>query len=652
MPRPGDTSPGGMSTGMMGASPSGMTGRHDRLNSSTHSISASSFSAAAKKEQIARLRQRREFLARVDLLSRQNAAAGKPPVAPSPRGTPRDSIGGTLRDEDKPSGVDAGTETEVPESRPESAQTDELDLISRKTQTEPVFEKTAKHTDEDYEGLEKRLEEAENDASEKRKRNEESEALLADMTGKLRAAEEDRDRMRIEMQEMERAEPDQSMFEEREQELSDSLRNAEQTIFRLRAEVRELKAQKNALNFELDHLKSSPLSPRSVSSDSPRSPRAPDYPDLRSELEVEKNKSSGLAQELQQLRQEVVALRNERTELTENLSREQQRSEQADKALEDAKSRSAAQEQEIAEKSQKLAEMEKINADRPPLPPSSTVTVRTPEPPEASLPAPAPTVASESLETSSLLAAPRKPSNFSSDSCEVADEGITDDVRTAEVSNEDTLKKHSSEAKLAAASKSAEASPIAGQKPDVAGRQTPPDDFWGDAAASPVTGHGISNTGNAAVFAISTPDADSSHPKNAQGSSVSFSPVTAGGKEGRSDSIKSGAKQNKGTADAGDTSFTRRATGVATLFEDDEISTAAIFGGNANGEALDFDSILNSEPSSPFPGWERPRTTFAAATWWQQCTGIRRSISSEQRILECCEFARKLGKEQQFVELC
>lgn len=89
-----------------------------------------------------------------------------------------------------------------------------------------------------------------------------SESLLADVTDQLRSAEDERDRVRAELQEMvrlvgeaERSEarmdyfqdrigPDQSMFEEREQELNSNLRNAEETIFRLRAEVRELKAQK------------------------------------------------------------------------------------------------------------------------------------------------------------------------------------------------------------------------------------------------------------------------------------------------------------------------------------------------------------------------------------------------------------------------
>lgn len=67
-----------------------------------------------------------------------------------------------------------------------------------------------------------------------------------------------------------------------------------------------------------------------------------------------------------------------------------------------------------------------------------------------------------------------------------------------------------------------------------------------------------------------------------------------------SGSVKSGAKQKK-SDDSGDTSFTRRPTGVATLFEDDEVDTSALFGSaNAKDDGLDFDSILNSEPSTPF----------------------------------------------------
>ncbi|KAF4698512.1 hypothetical protein FOZ63_028126, partial [Perkinsus olseni] len=361
-PRKGDTSPSGMSLRMMGDSPSGAS-RNERLNSSAQSISASTFSATAKREQIAKLRQRREFLARVDLLSRQNAAAGKPPVAPSPRGTPRDSsFGGDLRgNEPKEKGVDTATETE----------TDELDVVSRKTQTDAVPEPVLKHSDDDYAELEKRLQEVQEDAMEQQRKAEASASVLADMNDQLRSAEDERDRARAELQEMDRVGPDQSIFEEREQELNGNLRNAEQTIFRLRAEVRELKAQKNALNFELDHLKASPLSPRSVSSDSPRSPIKPEYPDLRSDLEAEKAKSSGLSGELQKLRAQIDALRDEKSHLAESLTREQARSEESGRALKEATALAEAKKRELNEQTERLARLEKLaNAETPPLPPS------------------------------------------------------------------------------------------------------------------------------------------------------------------------------------------------------------------------------------------------------------------------------------------
>ncbi|KAF4753108.1 hypothetical protein FOZ62_007066, partial [Perkinsus olseni] len=171
--------------------------------------------------------------------------AGKPPVAPSPRGTPRDSLGGDLRDnEPKEKGVDTATETEVIQRQAEFSQTDELDVVSRKTQTDAVPEPVLKHSDDDYAELEKRLQEAQEDAMEQQRKAETSASVLADMNDQLRSAEDERDRVRAELQEMDRVGPDQSIFEEREQELSGNLRNAEQTIFRLRAEVRELKAQK------------------------------------------------------------------------------------------------------------------------------------------------------------------------------------------------------------------------------------------------------------------------------------------------------------------------------------------------------------------------------------------------------------------------
>ncbi|KAF4695652.1 hypothetical protein FOZ60_003663 [Perkinsus olseni] len=210
---------------------------------------------------------------------------------------------------------------------------------------------------------------------------------------------------------------------------------------------------------------------------------------------------------------------------------------------------------------------------------------------------------------------------FSADSADVADEGTAEDIRTADVSH-DSLHKHSSEPKLADAAGKGEAlaSPVDQQR-TADGRQTPPDDFWGSDTASPIVGHGVSNTGNAAVFAISTPDGDHVQPKGAQGATVSFSPETAGGERGRAGSFKGGAKQKKGD-DSGDTSFTRRSTGVATLFEDDEVSTSAIFGpGNAKDDGLDFDSILNSEPSTPFmqgPGQQGPAQYTNGPNYQQQ----------------------------------
>ncbi|KAF4665134.1 hypothetical protein FOZ61_000177 [Perkinsus olseni] len=725
-PRKGDASPTGMSLRMMGDSPSGAS-RNERLNSSAQSISASTFSATAKREQIAKLRQRREFLARVDLLSRQNAAAGKPPVAPSPRGTPRDSLGGDLRDnEPKEKGVDTATETGVIQKQAEFSQTDELDVVSRKTQTDAVPEPVLKHSDDDYAELEKRLQEAQEDAMEQQRKAETSASVLADMNDQLRSAEDERDRARAELQEMDRVGPDQSIFEEREQELNGNLRNAEQTIFRLRAEVRELKAQKNALNFELDHLKASPLSPRSVSSDSPRSPIKPEYPDLRSDLEAEKAKSSGLSGDLQKLRAQIEALRDEKSHLAESLTREQARSEESGRALKEATALAEAKKQELNEQTERLARLEKLaNAETPSFPPSRVTAEAPPSgaskpvqkvdtkppvadakapvtdatapeavpdkealkgnakapvvdarpppadtkapvvdarPPPADTKAPvvdarpppadtkAPVVEARPppadtkalvmdkkvpvVESKSPSGVPklmvtstegpegtRKPSTFSADSADVADEGTAEDIRTADVSH-DSLHKHSSEPKLAdAAGKGkALASPVDQQR-TADGRQTPPDDFWGSDTASPIVGHGVSNTGNAAVFAISTPDGDHVQPKGAQGATVSFSPETTGGERGRAGSLKGGAKQKKGD-DSGDTSFTRRSTGVATLFEDDEVSTSAIFGpGNAKDDGLDFDSILNSEPSTPFmqgPGQQGPAQYTNGPNYQQQ----------------------------------
>ncbi|KAF4695653.1 hypothetical protein FOZ60_003664 [Perkinsus olseni] len=340
-PRKGDTSPSGMSLRMMGDSPSGAS-RNERLNSSAQSISASTFSATAKREQIAKLRQRREFLARVDLLSRQNAAAGKPPVAPSPRGTPRDSLGGDLRDnEPKEKGVDTATETEVIQRQAEFSQTDELDVVSRKTQTDAVPEPVLKHSDDDYAELEKRLQEAQEDAMEQQRKAETSASVLADMNDQLRSAEDERDRARAELQEMDRVGPDQSIFEEREQELSGNLGTlsrpySKPDVYWDKRGNDDCMRFRNALNFELDHLKASPLSPRSVSSDSPRSPIKPEYPDLRSDLEAEKAKSSGLSGDLQKLRAQIDALRDEKSHLAESLTREQARSEESGRALKEA----------------------------------------------------------------------------------------------------------------------------------------------------------------------------------------------------------------------------------------------------------------------------------------------------------------------------
>ncbi|EER02414.1 hypothetical protein Pmar_PMAR012979, partial [Perkinsus marinus ATCC 50983] len=101
----------------------------------------------------------------VDLLSRQNAAAGKPPVGPSPRGTPRDSLSADLRDKGpKEKSIDAATETEISQSQAELCQTEEPDVVSRKTQTDVLPEPEVKHNDEEYAELEKRLEEAQQDA--------------------------------------------------------------------------------------------------------------------------------------------------------------------------------------------------------------------------------------------------------------------------------------------------------------------------------------------------------------------------------------------------------------------------------------------------------------------------------------------------------
>ncbi|KAF4748197.1 hypothetical protein FOZ63_026195, partial [Perkinsus olseni] len=655
-PRKGDTSPSGMSLRMMGDSPSGAS-RNERLNSSAQSISASTFSATAKREQIAKLRQRREFLARVDLLSRQNAAAGKPPVAPSPRGTPRDSLGGDLRDsEPKEKGVNTATETEVIQRQAEFSQTDELDVVSRKTQTDAVPEPVLKHSDDDYAELEKRLQEAQEDAMEQQRKAETSASVLADMNDQLRSAEDERDRARAELQEMDRVGPDQSIFEEREQELSGNLRNAEQTIFRLRAEVRELKAQKNALNFELDHLKASPLSPRSVSSDSPRSPIKPEYPDLRSDLEAEKAKSSGLSGELQKLRAQIDALRDEKSHLAESLTREQARSEESGRALEEATALAEAKKRELNEQTERLARLEKLaNAETPPLPPSRVTTEAPPsgaskpvqkvdtKPPvdDAKAPVTDATVPEAVPDTEALndnamapvLDARPPPADTKApvlearpppaDTKALAMDKKVPVVESKSPSGVPRLMVTSTEVGYSfiwEGKGEALASPVDQQR-TADGRQTPPDDFWGSDTASPIVGHGVSNTGNAAVFAISTPDGDHVQPKGAQGATVSFSPETAGGERGRAGSFKGGAKQKKGD-DSGDTSFTRRSTGVATLFEDDEVSTSAIFGpGNAKDDGLDFDSILNSEPSTPFmqgPGQQGPAQYTNGPNYQQQ----------------------------------
>ncbi|EER07666.1 hypothetical protein Pmar_PMAR024072 [Perkinsus marinus ATCC 50983] len=749
-PRRGDTSPSGMSLRMTGDSPGGES-RNERLNSSNQSISASTFSATAKREQIARLRQRREFLARVDLLSRQNAAAGKPPIAPSPRGTPRDSLSVDLCDKGpKEKGVDVATETEISQSQAELCQTEEPDVVSRKTQTDVLPEPEVKHNDEEYAELEKLLEEAQQDAIGLQRKAEASESLLADVTEQLRSAEDERDRARAELQEMDRIGPDQSMFEEREQELNSNLRNAEETIFRLRAEERpqfRVRSFKVVAAFaEVRFFGHCDIT----------------YPDLRADLDAEKGRCSELAGTVEELRARVEALCNEKSGLVESLTREQTRAVELDRALQEASRVEA----------EKLSNLERANTESAPPPsprgepettlssepvkssscavvkppssgsqlpvpnatapvpnatapvpsatapvpnatapvpsatapvpnatapvpsatapvpnatapvPSATApvpsaTARVPNAtapvpsatapvpsatapvpnatapvpnatapvPSATAPVPSatarvpnatapvpnatvPTAATKAavsspvgasslmmsspaevgsmLEFGGLTVTPqrahtRKPSTVSSYSADVADERTAEDIRTAGVPK-DMFQQHSSELMLvdAEGGEEALASPVEELR-KTAGKQTPPDDFWGTDAASPIPRYGVSNTGNAAVFAISTPDGDHHvQPGGAQDSTVSFSPETAGGTRSGSGSVKSGAKQKK-SDDSGDTSFTRRPTGVATLFEDDEVDTSALFGSaTAKDDGLDFDSILNSEPSTPF----------------------------------------------------